>query len=246
MLSLTLRKGHWLCIGALWLVASCGGSPSGGTDSQASSADNDQPAASATAAPSAKLPTADEDVPLSDYFELEGAHQLASLYYALSELPPDMDLLARISSNEYAYTSDAFRKQDLLKALEPRLLAELERAKTQRYFWTDYQGVCLGHYDMTTKQFPVNGGPTADSYLFFDNNREFKLSFTNSDAHRSLAVADEARARDLEARVSQGSACGNLRVYLFAQGIDLRSKTLQSQIVKAQLYDYQRRLITDL
>lgn len=185
-------------------------------------------------------------MPIADYYELEGAHQLAALYYALSELPPDMETLARIGSRDYAMATDAFRKQDLLKALEPRLKAEIEHARTHRYFRADYRGVCLGHYDMATRSFPVSGGPTGDSYLYFNEGSEFRLEFTNGDDYRRLAVADEQRARDLEARVTQGAACGNLRVHVFAQGTDLRSKTVRSQIVKAQLFDYQQRPVAEL
>lgn len=242
------RRGAVLMLTCALFVGACGGSKDADSKAESSAgADGGRaPVGAAAETRAARLPTANADVPLSDYYELEGAHQLASTYYAIGELPPDMDVLARISSSDYAYTPDAFRKQDLMKALEPQLRAQLEHARTNRYFWTDQRGVCLGHYDMAAGSFPVSGGPTQDSYLYFDNSSEFKLAFTNADAFRHHSVAEETRARELEALVTKGAACGNLRLYVFAQGVDLRSKTVRAQIVKAQLYDYQRRMVTEL
>jgi len=183
------------------------------------------------------LVKADAGTPVENYFPLKSGNELMFMYYALSGLPPDMEKIAAKYSSEYRQSSDAFRKQDLLVALKPRIENELEMAKTRRYFVYEIDQN-LQHYDFDKKQFPLQNGLQADSYWYMYDNSDYKLEFTNVEPFQRLNVADEAKARSIEKMVS-GYKQFTLRIYAFAQDVDINSSQLKAQVVKVVLLDKQ-------
>lgn len=157
------------------------------------------------------------------------------LYYAVVGLPVDYEKAAQHYSNDYRSTADAFRKKDLLDALRPRIDMEVEKSKQHRYFTLEGQ-VYLGHYDFSSKGFPINNLVTGSAYAYFYDNAEYKYSYTNGDTFKLLKVSDESVARRIEDLVQHGTPLV-LRVYAFAQDADPSSEVVKSEIVKVRLLD---------
>ncbi|MDO9451866.1 MAG: DUF4852 domain-containing protein [Stagnimonas sp.] len=183
------------------------------------------------------LTKADPSTPLESYFPLKSGNELMFMYYALSGIPPEMEKIAAKYSSEYRQSSDAFRKQDLLTALKPRIENELEMAKTRRYFIYEIEQN-LQHYDFDKKQFPLQNGLQPDSYWYMYDNSDYKVEFTNVEPFQRLNVADETKARGIEKMVS-GYKQFTLRIYAFAQDVDINSSRLKAQVVKVVLLDQQ-------
>jgi len=187
-----------------------------------------------------KLPHADPGVPDSQYVELNGGYQLATLFYALSGMPPDFEALASAASEEYRGAGDEFRKRDLLQALRPKMeeLIATFRDPKNRYFIMEESGLPIQHYDFKTSSFPVNFnvGPTA--YNFFNDAPKYHLSYNNGSDFLRFPVADEQRAKDIEAMVSKYELqSGQARLYVFVQEADTTNNQLKAQIVRVVLKD---------
>lgn len=187
-------------------------------------------------AKAASLPQPDVATPDSAYVEITKTNQLMFLDAAFSGLPPDYDKMAQAYSSEYRGTSDTFKKHDLLAALQPKLDAGIADAKAHPYItWTD-DSPGISHYDFNQHTFSVGtvlfqqGG-----YLVFDDWR-YRLAVTNGQAFQQLRVADEAKARTIEALVGQQAM--HLRIYAFVQSTDgSGTPTVQALITKVQLLD---------
>lgn len=183
------------------------------------------------------LAKADLKVPLESYFPLKSGNELMFMYYALSGIPPEMDKIASKYSSEYRSSSDAFRKQDLMAALKPRIENELEVAKSRRYFVYEIDQN-LQHYDFEKKQFPLKNGLQEDSYWYMFDNSDYKVEFTGVAPFQRLDVQDETKARAIEKLVS-GYQQFTLRIYAFAQDVDVNRSHLMAQVVKVVLLDRQ-------
>lgn len=183
------------------------------------------------------LPKADVTTPLTVYRKIESGNDLMFLYYALSSIPPEMDKIAERYSSEYRQSSDAFRKKDILKAIEPRIVEEISKAKTQRYFTYEIdQG--LTHYDFDKKEFRLSNGLSANSTWYFNDNSSYQVQFGNADAFQALSVTDEALARDIEKAVGSYHRF-TLLVYAYAQDVDFNDTHIKAQVVKVKLLDRQ-------
>lgn len=188
------------------------------------------------------LPKADANTPQKSYRNIESGNDLMFIYYALSSVPPEMTRIASFYSEEYRGSSDAFRKSDILKGLEPRIQQELAKAKSERYFTYEISQ-SLEHYDLTRKDFRLKSELSGHSWSSSDN-REYKLRLSNGDAITAIKVEDEALARSIEQNVDRYNA-HSLKLYLFAQDADPSKSTVKAQIVMATLMDDKgRELIT--
>lgn len=188
----------------------------------------------------AALPQADASVPVEKYVPLTSGNQLMFMYYGLSNMPVDYEKVASIYSRDYRATSDAFKKQDILKALTPRIDAEIAKAKELRYYQVEFDAN-LGSYDFNAKGFPVDNSIGPDSYGYFSDNRDYRYSFTNGDKYKLLKVEDEAKARQIEALVENYRRDYRRRMrlvyYAFAQDADPGNMQINSQIVRIKLVD---------
>lgn len=197
------------------------------------------PAAVAQAAKQAKaasLPQPNWATPDSEYVEITKGTQVMFLDAAFSGLPPNYDKMAQAYSSDYRNTSDDFKKHDLLAALQPKLDAGIADAKAHPYItWTD-DSPNLGHYDFNQHGFSVGTVLFQSGHLnFYDAN--YNLAVTNGRAFRQLQVADEAKARAIEALVGKWPGM-HLRIYAFAQSTDESgTPTVQALVTKVQLLD---------
>ncbi|MBY0573749.1 MAG: hypothetical protein K2P84_08720 [Undibacterium sp.] len=194
-----------------------------------------------------RLPQGDREHALADYKKVDSGHQLMFMYFGISSMPVDYEKIASLYSQEYARTNDAFKRQDILKALMPRIEAEIAGAKTDRYFIFDIQdyGSALGSYDLRTKGFKLNAMKESGGYRYFNDNQSYHLSFTNSMNFALLSEAEEARARVIEAMVSQNQRM-KVRIFAFAQDADPSNMTVKAQILKVQIFKGQDELIGEI
>lgn len=229
-------KNHMLPIafGLLILLAACGKAPSDKTDTPAQAPQAKAPTAAVAAQVAPPDPQADPATPDSQYAETESGNQLMFLYYALSDMPVDYEAIAKAYSSDYRSTSDAFRKQDIMNSLKPRIDAEIARAKTARYFIYEIRPE-LQHYDFAGKAFAIKNLQAGYSWYVSDNS-QYQLTFPNADAYSKLRVDDETLARSIEGMVGKYPSPA-LRIYGFAQGVDLNKKWVKAQIVKIELRD---------
>lgn len=97
----------------------------------------------------APKPKAARNVPLEQYVEVsngiysftpEQGFEVIAFNAAISQvdpkLPPDFDLLARLSSKEYDRTQDAFKKRELLATLQPKLEERIAHFQASPYVAT--------------------------------------------------------------------------------------------------------------
>ncbi len=189
------------------------------------------------AAKQATLAKPDPSVPDSQYQKLDSGDQLMYLFYAVSGLPADMDRIAGALSQDYRSTSDGFKKQDIAKSLQPRVASEIERAKSARYVIWEADDQPVDRYDFNRRIFAVHPGYwDGGNSFYFNNNGNYRISFAGPDAVRAFKVDDEATARQIEAALSKFQRL-RLRLYAFAQDVDMNSNTVKAQVVRIELLD---------
>lgn len=214
---------------------------SSNTKSQPSLSNALSPAAVQQAAQTAKtasLPQPDYSTPDNAYVSIDKGNQLMFLYAAFSGLPADYDTMAQAFSNEYRATSDAFRKHDLLAALQPKLNAEITDAKAHPYITLLDDSPQLAHYDLTQKSFHVSSAEFLQGgyFRYYDNNG-YILAFTNGQAFQQLHVTDDVKARTIEAMIDRYPS-PHLKIFAFVQTTDgSGTPTVQATITRVQLLD---------
>ncbi len=192
----------------------------------------------ATAAKTASLPQANLATPDEAYVGIDKGNQVMFLYTAFSGLPADYDKMGRAYSSEYRSTSDAFKKHDLLTALQPKLDASVADAKAHPYIsWVD-DSPQLAHYDFAQKSFQVNSAIFQQGgYLTFYDNSGYVLAVSNGQAFSQLHVADDGKARTIEALVGKYPSM-QLKIFAFVQATDgSGTPTVQAVVTKVQLLD---------
>lgn len=184
-----------------------------------------------------KFPQADTQTPLGSYVPIADGNDIMYAYYALSAIPIPYESIAEHTSADYRATTDVFKKQDILKAIQAGIDAKVAEKKG-RYFIYELNDVGLGHYDLASKAFPINAFSKDRQYYFY-NNPDFMLAFTNPEPFNQLKVEDANSARALEEMVSQGKLNNRVKVYFYAQEADLNDHQLKAQIVNVIIYDQQ-------
>lgn len=184
----------------------------------------------------AALPKADKSTPAASYQELTSGKQLMYSYLSLAAMPIDYPKIAGVVSSDYARSSDEFHKNDLLKALKPKIDASVAQAGAQRYVRLKLDNP-LNKYDFEQKGFPLDSSlwESGSTRYFFDNP-VYKLSFSNGDGFRYLKVPAEEAARTIEGLRSKYQAL-ELVVYAFAQDADISQNLVRAEIVRVELVD---------
>lgn len=180
------------------------------------------------------LPKGDANTPLSQYKELTSGSEIMFAYYALSSLPTDYDKVLSSYSQDYRGASDEFKKQDILKALKPKVDQEIASAKTARHLKMTWGRFNLGKYDFQAKGFPQSD--LSNNSNFGWNDSDYRLAFTNADNFKIFKVEDEAKARLIEEKRSKYEEL-NLVVYVYAQDADLNETRVKAQVMKVSLQD---------
>lgn len=233
-------RAAWLAgmgmAGAL-LLGACGKGGAPATPPASKGGAAAQSAAAKPARDERRLPHPDLSTPDSAYVPLTSGTQLMFLYNAFSGLPPDFERMANESSDEYQRTSDAFRKQDLLKALMPQYQARIEDAKAHPYVLWQADWTHIEHYDMARKGFPLLDSLLSDGGSgYMSDVRGYNFLLGNSEGFRFLSVDDEARAREIEAMMVHTSF--PIRIYAFVQAADDQGgRNVRAHVVKVQILE---------
>lgn len=215
-------------------LAACSKSPAGVSTSHGASSD---------------LPTADLSTPDSAYVPVTQARQVWVMYDALSgDKPTDMMLWAIDPS---LMGADAFQKRDKEAQLLPQLTAEMTAARDRRYIvWVDTSGR-LAPYDLDHRAFGfasalmnpqagVSHGQIADVSMV-------DVAPTNAAAFEWLHVPDEAQAKAIQTRLSDGWI-PQVKIWAYVQGgekVRGITQTLSVQITKVQVVDAQGQLVLE-
>lgn len=193
-------------------------------------------AAEAPAAVPVILPQPNMSKPLDSYTEINSGIQLMFLYEATSGMPVNYEKVAKQYSKEYRNESDSFKQRDLLTALKPRIDAEIAAVKANPYGVFEISSNPLSDYDFDRKGFPVETF-NDERYHYFNDAYEYKLGWAN---YRQLAFApasDEAIARQLESMRTDYSNQPRLRVFFFAQSVDLNDTKIKAYVTTVQIID---------
>ncbi len=178
----------------------------------------------------------DPNYPIANYVNLTSGNQLMFLYYALSGMPPDYSKISQLYSQDYRNTSDAFKKQDILKALTPQIDAAISAAKNQHYLIWEADYTPISHYDFSKKSYSINSPyfQSASASGYFGDNNGYKIKFENGTDFVSLPVPDENLAKNIESRVSKSEAF-NIKIYCFAQSADPSDDSINAVITRVEL-----------
>lgn len=193
-------------------------------------------AAEAPAAVPVILPQPNMSKPLDSYVEINSGIQLMFLYEATSGMPVNYEKVAKQYSKEYRNESDSFKQRDLLMALKPRIDAEIAAVKANPYGVFEIDRNPLSTYDFDKKGFPIQAF-NDERYHYFNDAYEYKLGWSN---YRQLAfapVSDEGIARQLENMRTDYSNQPRLRVFFFAQSVDLNDTKIKAYVTTVQVID---------
>jgi len=188
-----------------------------------------------------QLPQPDKSIPLNQYQVIDSGNTIMYSYYGLSKMPPDIDKLAVLLSNDYRSTQDQFKKQDILKVLEPKIKENIAAHASNRYFlWSTDDGAAniIDHYDFSRKVFPIKDQYwDGNNHYYWSDNSAYTMSFSAPDALHAFKVEDEATARRIEQMLTEYGRNAKLYVYVFAQDFDLNEKQLKTLVTAFELRD---------
>ncbi|WP_442683135.1 hypothetical protein ACSBPQ_00470 [Stenotrophomonas sp. JC08] len=238
---------HITALATALLLAACGGKKNDDGNNDAPPAGSLLEAAKEKGAETAKqdaLPKPDTNKPLSSYPELDSGQQVMFLYAAASKLPPDFEKMAEVYSREYRQTNDAFRKSDLLKAIQPQLEQNITQAAAQPYAWVGLDDAQLESYDFQRKGFPVGEFSRSISRYFSDAS-QYTYTWINRDQLAFAPVADEAIAREMESMRGKWDRKPHLKIYFFAQSADLNAQKINAVVTRVQITDRSGRVLAE-
>jgi len=231
---------------ALGLGACSKGSNEAGNAANSVPATGDQANNIADLAKQMKLPQPDKSIGLDQYLPVKSGETLMYIYYGLSKMPADMAEICGLISNDYRYTQDEFKKQDIIKALEPKIKENLASHANSRYFvWESHRQLdrIIGHYDFKQKVFPINENYWGGSSGFYLSDvSQFSMAFNAPESLHALKVEDEAVARQIEKMLTEYKNA-TLYVYAFAQEADINKKYINTLVTAFELRDDKNNLL---
>lgn len=193
---------------------------------------------------SAAAPHGDSSIPLDKYQELHSGKQLLYAYYAASAMPVDFEKVAAIISPQYRNEQDEFKKHDMLAALKPGILGEIDKAKQSQYYFMQIgNNRAVNKYDFSNQTFGVEELSDASTSRYFGDAYSYQLKFSNSKNFSSLKVADENTARTIESLRLQNGL--RLVVYFFASDTELGDTKLKAEIMHIRLIDKQGKVLAE-
>lgn len=250
----TLNKKMAFAIITFMFALGLGACSKGSNEAEnaANGADNSIPATDdqanhmADLAKQMKLPQPDKKVGFDQYLPVKSGEVLIYVYYGLSKMPADIAEICSMLSNDYRYTNDEFKKQDILKALEPKIKENLASYANNRYLaWESYRRLdqMIGHYDFNQKVFPINEDYWGGHAGFYLNDvSQFSVAFNAPESMHSLKVEDEAVARQIEKLLTEYKNA-TLYVYAFAQEADINKKYINTLVTAFELRDEKNNLL---
>ncbi|TXG01941.1 DUF4852 domain-containing protein [Massilia arenae] len=192
------------------------------------------------------LPKGDPATPVSAYRKIDSGHQVMFLYYALANMPVPYEDIAQAYSDDYSRTSDSFKRNDIIKALQPRIDQEIANAKAGRYVMLEQQdSSLLQRYNFEKKSFAIDEFASDDRYRYFNDNSKYTLTNTNNSQFTAFPVPDEASARKIEGYLSKYAQL-RMQTYAFVQDVDPSNRRVKLQVMKVRLLDPSGELLTEL
>lgn len=192
------------------------------------------------------LPKGDLATPISAYRSIDSGHQVMFLYYALANMPVPYEDIAQDYSADYGRTNDSFKRNDIIKALQPRIDQEIMTAKTGRYVLLEQQeSSLLQRYNFEKKSFAIDEFANDGQYRYFNDNSKYTLTNTNSSQFTAFHVPDEATARKIEGYLSKYAQL-RVQTYAFVQDVDPSNRRVKLQIMKVRLLDPSGEMLTEL
>jgi len=190
------------------------------------------------------LPKGDRATPDNAFIEINSGKQVMMAYLAFAKLPIDYKKVAEDYSPEFSNALDEFRKNDLLKALQPRIDSDVKVAESQRYVKLSFDAALKG-YDFDSKGFPLYSIPwDGDGYTYFSDAQTYRVSYSNGGNFKSVVVPDEVLARKMEEMRSKFQSF-NFVVYAFIQDADVGNNALKVEILRIDVLDRNdRKLVT--
>lgn len=183
------------------------------------------------------LPQGNVDTPLSEYRLVSDSNAVMFTYYALSDVPPDYPKILMSFSNEYRSSNDEFRKQDILKGLQPKVDQEISEAKAGRYLKVKFDGFSIDKYDFTSQGFPQREIQENSNFGWYGSySANYRLEFTNGDEFKLLKVSNEQLARTIEDKRSRHEGF-DVVLYIYAQDVDMNNSHVKAKIMKLSLQD---------
>lgn len=182
----------------------------------------------------AAMPQGDPNTPLNQYKELSSDNDIMFAYHALSSAPVDYDKILMSYSEDYRRATDEFKKQDILKALKPKVDQEITAAKNSRYLKMTWNGFNFKKYDFQAKGFPQDS--LANNSNLGWQSYGYRLAFTNGNNFKLFKVEDEVKARLIEEKRSKYEQF-DLVVYVYAQDADLNNQYIKTQVIHVSLLD---------
>lgn len=188
----------------------------------------------------AKAPRGDQAKALSEYAELDSGKQLMFLNIALSGMPVDYQTIAGNISRNYNVESDNFKKNDILKALQPAIDQEIEGAKNRRYVYMDVGDTPLEAFDFNQSAFPMKL-ISSGSYRYFNDIYGYKAEFDHIEPFSTLKISDENQAREIEQLRSKYQL--QARIYMFAMDVPVGSNNVRFEPMAIEIRDKQNRVV---
>ncbi len=185
---------------------------------------------------------------LSDYIPMRNNNDLMYQYYAHYPLPPEYKKIASNLSEEYAETSDVFKKRSILKKLKPIIDQKISYAKSHPYIiWpaSDYQ---FHNYSFKRKGFSIDMGQD-DSILtgakpYWDDGRySYELFIKNYPDFDFIKVENEATAKTIEKYLSRHSGQLKIRIFAYVDGASLSSHYVKAVATDLQIIGQGKKVI---
>jgi hypothetical protein len=238
-------KFGWKVVWALVVVMLLAGCPKTPT---ALAAPAPSPAAATVSSPG--LPTADLSTPDSAYVPITEPSEVWLMYAGLSGASVDDDLLSNVSPS-YQGTLDPFQRHDLRAKLIPGIETQLATAKDHRYVsFVDRSGR-LAPYNFDHKAFgfasALMNGDASVAHGQMAGVSLIDVLPTNAGAFQWLSVSDQAKARELQAKITAG-LMPQVKVWAYVQGaseVHGITRTLFVQITKVQILDPQGQVLLE-
>jgi hypothetical protein len=182
------------------------------------------------------LPRGDANTPVSQYKTWNNGNDVMFAYYGFSNMPVDYEKIAQNYSQDFRNTNDDFKKQDILKALRPRIDQEISSAKKDRYIKMTWDQFRLDKYDFQAKGFPQSELSNSTDFGWNSIGTAYRVDINNGDDFKLFKVSDEAVARMIEEKRAKYQPM-NLVLYVYLQDVDPNNLRVKAKVMKISLQD---------
>ncbi len=195
-----------------------------------------------SAASNAHRPKGDASKPLDQYEVIDGGAMLLALTQTDRPEGPNLQELATALSARYRNEGDGFKRQDILRAIEPDIESLLLKARNQRYLAMDVRAAYdVETYNFKDKTFELKVFGDRYSNHYFNDHPSATVAFVNKAEFRHMRVDDETVARRIEAM--RGKEGMTLRIFFFVAGYNNLQSTLDAQVMATALLDADGKVI---